>query len=80
MSTNRPLRGDRIDFRAFSLTPMMDRPRSSLQETPMDLSRELLAYAIIGVVALVVVPWAIVAYRRRQRRRLRQRGIKRYGH
>ncbi|WP_242121497.1 hypothetical protein [Sphingomonas lacusdianchii] len=46
----------------------------------MDLSREFMAYAIIGVVALIVIPWAIVAYRRRQRRRLRQRGIKRYGH
>jgi len=46
----------------------------------MDLTRELIAYAIIGVVALIVIPWAIVAHRRRQRRRLRQRGIKRYGH
>ncbi len=46
----------------------------------MDLSRELIAYAIIGVVALIVIPWAIVAYRRRQRERLRRRGIKRYGH
>ena len=51
-----------------------------MQESGMDLSREFLAYAIIGVVALIVVPWAAVAYRRRQRRRLRQRGIKRYGH
>jgi hypothetical protein len=58
----------------------MDRAAVRLQEIPMDLSREFLAYAIIGVVALIVIPWAIVAYRRRQRRRLRQRGIKRYGH
>jgi hypothetical protein len=58
----------------------MDRTVVKLQETPMDLSREFLAYAIIGVVALIVIPWAIIAYRRRQRRRLRQRGIKRYGH
>lgn len=46
----------------------------------MDLTREFLAYAIIGVVALIVIPWAIIAYRRRQRDRLRRRGIKRYGH
>lgn len=59
---------------------MMDRASLRLQETVMDLSRELIAYAIIGVVALIVIPWAIVAYRRRLRRRLRQRGIKRYGH
>ena len=58
----------------------MDSVDDRLQESRMDLSREFLAYAIIGVVALIVVPWAVVAYRRRQRRRLRQRGIKRYGH
>jgi hypothetical protein len=69
-----------MQFSALPPFEVMDRARSRLQGTPMDLSRELLAYAIIGVVALIVVPWAIVAYRRRQRRRLRQRGIKRYGH
>ena len=62
------------------LIPIMDSAGSKRQETPMDLTRELIAYAIIGVVALIVIPWAIVAQRRRQRRRLRQRGIKRYGH
>jgi hypothetical protein len=58
----------------------MDKTGCRLQENSMDLSRELIAYAIIGVVALIVIPWAIVAYRRRQRERLRRRGIKRYGH
>ena len=58
----------------------MDSAGSRRQEPRMDLTRELIAYAIIGVVALIVIPWAIVAHRRRQRRRLRQRGIKRYGH
>ncbi len=46
----------------------------------MNLTREILAYAIIGGILLIVIPWTIIAYRRRQRRRLRQRGIKRYGH
>lgn len=59
---------------------MMDKASLRLQETLMDLSREIIAYAIIGAVALIVIPWVIVAHRRRQRRRLRQRGIKRYGH
>ncbi|MGN5376522.1 hypothetical protein [Sphingomonas hankookensis] len=46
----------------------------------MDSSRELLAYAIIGLVLLLVVPALGVMLHRRKRRRLRQRGIKRYGH
>ncbi|MGN7161617.1 hypothetical protein [Sphingomonas sp. SAFR-052] len=72
--------GDRTQISTLCLITIMDRAAVRLQETPMDLSREFLAYAIIGVVALIVIPWAIIAYRRRQRRRLRQRGIKRYGH
>ena len=58
----------------------MDNPRRGLQETRMDLSRELLAYAIIGVVVLIGVPAIGVMLHRRKRRKLRQRGIKRYGH
>ena len=46
----------------------------------MDLSRELLAYAIIGVVLLLGGPALGVMLHRRKRRKLRQRGIKRYGH
>ena len=58
----------------------MDNPVRGLQETGMDLSRELLAYAIIGVVLLVGGPALAVMLHRRKRRKLRQRGIKRYGH
>lgn len=58
----------------------MDNTGIRLQETRMDFSRELLAYAIIGIVLLVGVPWLAVVLRRRKLRRLRQRGIKRYGH
>lgn len=46
----------------------------------MDVSRELLAYAIICTVLLIGVPALGVMLRRRKRRKLRQRGIKRYGH
>lgn len=58
----------------------MDNPLNGLQETAMDLSRELLAYAIIGVVLLLGGPALGVMLHRRKRRKLRQRGIKRYGH
>ncbi len=46
----------------------------------IELSRELVAYAIIGVLVAVAVPTAIVAMRRRKREKLRRRGIKTYGH
>lgn len=46
----------------------------------MDFSREFLAYAIIGLVLLIGGPWLAIVLRRRKLRRLRQRGIKRYGH
>lgn len=58
----------------------MDNRVSGLQETGMDLSRELLACAIIGVVLLIGGPALGVMLHRRKRRKLRQRGIKRYGH
>ncbi|MGW8192406.1 hypothetical protein [Sphingomonas hankookensis] len=58
----------------------MDNPISGLQETAMDLSRELLAYGIIGVVLLIGLPALGIMLHRRKRRKLRQRGIKRYGH
>ncbi|WP_293966317.1 hypothetical protein [Sphingomonas sp.] len=58
----------------------MDNPVAGLQETGMDVSRELLAYAIIGVVLLIGGPALGVTLHRRKRRKLRQRGIKRYGH
>lgn len=58
----------------------MDNTFCGLQETYMDLSRELIAYAIIGVVLLIGGPALGIMLQRRKRRKLRQRGIKRYGH
>ncbi|MEP9404194.1 hypothetical protein [Sphingomonas sp. VNH70] len=46
----------------------------------IELTREALAYTIMGGVLLLAAPWCLVTLRRRQRRKLRQRGIKRYGH
>ena len=46
----------------------------------IELSRELVAYAIIGVLVIVAVPTCIVVLRRRRREKLRRRGIKTYGH
>lgn len=46
----------------------------------IELSRELVAYAIIGVLVVVAVPTTIVIMRRRRREKLRRRGIKTYGH
>lgn len=58
----------------------MDNMVSGLQETGMDITRELLAYAIIGVVLSIGGPALGIMLHRRKRRKLRQRGIKRYGH
>ncbi|MEH3124119.1 MAG: hypothetical protein PGN16_19495 [Sphingomonas phyllosphaerae] len=46
----------------------------------IELSRELVAYAIIGVLVIVAVPTGIVIARKRRRAKLRRRGIKTYGH
>lgn len=46
----------------------------------IELSRELVAYAIIGVLVIAAVPTGIVVMRRRRREKLRRRGIKTYGH
>ncbi len=46
----------------------------------MDVSREVLAYAILAIVAIVTLPWLAILLRRRHRDKLRRRGIKRYGH
>ncbi|TCP31906.1 hypothetical protein [Sphingomonas sp. BK235] len=46
----------------------------------VEITRELVAYAIIGVVVIVAAPVAVVMLRRRRRVQLRRRGIKRYGH
>ena len=46
----------------------------------IELSRELVAYAIIGVLVIAAVPTGIGVMRRRRREKLRRRGIKTYGH
>lgn len=46
----------------------------------IELTREALAYTIMSGLLLLAAPWGLVTFRRRQRRKLRQRGIKRYGH
>ncbi len=44
-----------------------------------DMTREMLAYSIIGVMVMLSVPWTALVLRRQYRRRLRMRGIKSYG-
>lgn len=44
------------------------------------MDRELIAYALIGAMVLVGLTWGGITWRKRQRRKLRLRGIKRYGH
>jgi type II secretory pathway pseudopilin PulG len=46
----------------------------------IELSRELVAYAIIGVLVVVAIPTVAIVMRRRKREKLRRRGIKTYGH
>lgn len=45
-----------------------------------DVSRELIAYGLIGLVAAILAPWLGRMVVKRRRERLRRRGIKRYGH
>lgn len=42
--------------------------------------REMIAYAIIALAILIAVPALTMAARRRQREKLRRRGIKTNGH
>ena len=46
----------------------------------IDLTREMVAYAIIGAVVLTVLPFVLTMRRRRHQEKLRRRGIKRHGH
>ena len=46
----------------------------------IDLTREMIAYALIGGSAAIGAIYATVALRRRRRVLLRRQGIKRYGH
>jgi hypothetical protein len=45
-----------------------------------ELSREWIAYSIIGVVLLIGIPTIVISLRKRHRQKLRRRGIKTYGH
>lgn len=44
------------------------------------MSNEMIAYVLIGILAVVAVPWIVIAHGRRKRRKARLRGDKRYGH
>ena len=46
----------------------------------IELSREVIAYAIIGTICAIGLPWAVYVSRRRKREKLRRAGIKTYGH
>ena len=46
----------------------------------IDLTREMIAYGIIGAVLLIGAPWTIYALRQRKRTKLRRRGVKTYGY
>jgi hypothetical protein len=46
----------------------------------IDLTREMIAYALIGGSAAIGAIYATAALRRRRRVLLRRQGIKRYGH
>ncbi len=46
----------------------------------LDITRELVAYGLIGLIAVVALPWIGVTMNRRKREKLRRRGIKTYGH
>ncbi len=45
-----------------------------------EISREVVAYAIIGFVLLIGIPTIAISLRKRRRQKLRRRGIKTYGH
>jgi hypothetical protein len=45
-----------------------------------NIEREILAYAIMGTIALIAIPTAIATLRRQKRVKLRRRGIKTHGH
>lgn len=45
-----------------------------------ELSREVIAYMIVGALVVIGLPWLRYTLRRRRRERLRRRGVKTYGH
>ena len=44
------------------------------------MDREVIAYSIIALIAIIGLPLSIRYWEQRRRRKLRRRGIKRYGH
>jgi hypothetical protein len=46
----------------------------------IDISRELIAYGLIGIIVIAAVPLIGVTMVRRKRVNLRRRGIKTHGH
>jgi hypothetical protein len=46
----------------------------------LEITRELIAYALIGLVVAAAIPLAGLTWQRRKRLKLRRQGIKRYGH
>jgi hypothetical protein len=45
-----------------------------------DMDREIIAYGIIALIAIIGLPLAARIWGRRRRNKLRRQGIKRYGH
>ena len=69
------------NFSSSDLRDGMARRRSSRHRTDMfDLSREMIAYGIVGFLLVIGLPWLGYTLRKRKRERLRRRGIKKYGH
>ncbi|MBB4086005.1 hypothetical protein ACLN6N_14915 [Sphingomonas carotinifaciens] len=45
-----------------------------------EITREIVAYGIIGGIVVLGAPFVVATLRKRHRDKLRRRGIKRYGH
>ena len=46
----------------------------------IELSRQMVAYGIIGLAFVIGLPWIAYVLRNRKRASLRRRGVKTYGH
>jgi hypothetical protein len=44
------------------------------------MTREIIAYGLIGLVLAVGMPVSLITWQRYRRRKLRRQGIKRHGH
>lgn len=55
--------------------------RANIQGVGMiELSRQMVAYGIIGLAFVIGLPWIAYVLRNRKRASLRRRGVKTYGH